>query len=465
MRRPAIALLLLSSPAFAQTVVAPGQLARVRRNFEPRPGDSPLRCEVTPIAPAPNFAFRFQAGYIFHVPQSQYSGSTRGWSVFTAITPEGAPGETAYLEARYALSDAASVALNFDIQGVYFLGVGRYSVESVVRDDRNRICRKQWQIAVQPSRADRAVPSALPPNAVRQFSPVDLPDTHHPDRAAPMRLSVLLNAAAFSERRTVIRPSDRAVLIGALTALLEHLPATVVRVVVFSLEQQREIFRGDGFAPPDVSQVADAIVALEQATVDIHVLQRPLGHVDFLTALIAHEVDAPVPADTVVFLGPMSRYGNKISKDTIPPPAEGRPRFFYVRYDGPPRRAVPTAIEVVPTPTPDTSTGNRTGDTASASGGGSSSSSSSGSPPPPRPSSPPGGGTGGGGPMGGGGGTGGGGGRGGRGARNGPPPMLPPAERLSDIITEAMARLKGRTLAVHSPAELAKAIRKIEGQR
>jgi hypothetical protein len=38
-------------------------------------------------------------------------------------------------------------------------------------------------------------------------------------------------------------------------------------------------------------------------------------------------------------------------------------------------------------------------------------------------------------------------------------------EGQSDIISEAVARLQGRTLPIHTPAELAKAIRKIEGQR
>jgi hypothetical protein len=33
------------------------------------------------------------------------------------------------------------------------------------------------------------------------------------------------------------------------------------------------------------------------------------------------------------------------------------------------------------------------------------------------------------------------------------------------MIAEAVSRLKGKTLAIHSPSDLAKAIRKIEGKR
>jgi hypothetical protein len=433
MRRLAIALLLLTAPASAQFALDPGQLARVRRNFEPRPGDAPLRCDVTPLAPALNFAFRFQAGYTFHVPESQYPGATRGWSVLTAITPEDTAGEATYFLARTPLSSASRVDANFDIGGLYFLGVGRYSVESTLRDDRNRVCRKQWQIVVQPSHANRAVRSALPPDAVRQFSALNLPDIQHPDRAPPMRLSILLNAAAFSARRTVLRPYDRTVLLGALTALIEHLPTTSVRVTVFSLEQQREVFRSDRFAPPDLYKMADAIAALQLATVDVHVLQKPRGHVDFLAGLIGRELNSPDPADTVIFLGPTSRYGDRIAKESLPAPAGAGPRFFYVRYESPRRPPLPASFE-------DAST-----DLGSAS-------SPSPLPSAPRPTFP----------QGSGGGGRGGGGRSSRGSLSpGPPPM----EGQADIITAAVTRLKGKTLTIHSPVELARAIRKIERKR
>jgi hypothetical protein len=44
-------------------------------------------------------------------------------------------------------------------------------------------------------------------------------------------------------------------------------------------------------------------------------------------------------------------------------------------------------------------------------------------------------------------------------------PAPAPGESQTDIINAAMSRLKGRTLVIHSPAELARAIRRIEGAR
>ena len=503
MRWTALVVLLWTAPASAQTAVGPGQVTRLLHDFEPNPGDQPLRCEVTTLGPILNFAFRFEAGYTLHVPFSQYRDTVDGWRVLTTITPEDGNRQRTFLLARYQPSEVTKTELNFDIAGVYLLGVGRYSVEAALRDDRNRVCRKQWEVVVKPGRGDR-VPSAMPPDSVRALSVLSWPDTRHPDQAPPLHLSLLLNAAAFSTRTTTMRAIDRQVLLSALTGMLEHLPTTSVRLVVFSLEQQREFFRSDDFKLAALDKVVEAINALQLATVDFHVLQKPLGHVDFLSDLVNRELRAPAPSDTVVFLGPPSRYGNRIPESALSKPVSAKPRFFYVQYQGPRRLPFPTAppdssspqlgppggrsgglssdagpdagsldttAQSADTPhplhPPSTGSGssngnsNTNGSSSNSNGnGGTSSSSGSGSGSGSGSSSGSGSGSG----SGGGSGMGGGGHMGGRNPGGGFPPIPPPAERQTDIISEAMARLKGKTLAVHSPADLAQAIRKIEGR-
>lgn len=463
MRCAALAVLLLAGPACAQTVVAAAGLAGVLDDFATHAGDTALRCEVTPFHPVLSFAFRFQAGYTFHVPfqvpfqvpQDQYAVPTPGWRVLTKITPADGNRAPTFLLADYQPANVSQAESNFDIRGIYFLGVGRYSVESALRDGRNRICRKEWQVEVKAPPGVNAGRSALPPGAVRAFSVLSGPDSRTPDDTAPVRLSVLLNAAAFSTRRTALRPPERLVLLNALTALLERVPARSVRLVVFSLEQQQEVFRNENFDLSALDKVAAALDALQLAAVDVHVLQKPMGHVELLTGLVRQELRAPSAADTVVFLGPMSRYGNKISELALEKPGGAKPRFFYVQYQGPRRPAVPTGgISLGPFPgggPPQTGTGTASDPAAAG--------------PPP---STGGGGMGSGGGMGGGGtGTGragGGGGRGGGRGGRGMGPNPAPGEGGSDIISLAVSRLKGKTLVVHSPTDLAKAIRKIEGR-
>jgi hypothetical protein len=211
-----------------------------------------------------------------------------------------------------------------------------------------------------------------------------------------MRLAVLLNAAAASPRRTTIGSVDRERILDALTALLEHLPTTSVRVVVFSLEQQKEVLRLDGFKPSDMNQIAGAIAALPQATIDVKVLKNPLGHVDFLAGMIRREIEAPDPADTIVFLGPTSRYWDKVPKDALSREGQSHARVFYVRYERWVRAYMEPADPAHPRQHVAEIGGSR-----------------------------------------------------------GQP----------DIISKAVAQLNGRTMIVHTPAELAAAIRKIEEKR
>src|ERR1017187_2066185 len=91
MRRAAVVLLLSAATISAQVPVATDEVARIRSALAPRAGEQPLSCEVTPLAALPNFAFLFEAGYVFHVPQAQYSESDGDWVVFTSIHPDGHP--------------------------------------------------------------------------------------------------------------------------------------------------------------------------------------------------------------------------------------------------------------------------------------------------------------------------------------------------------------------------------------
>ena len=180
------------------------------------------------------------------------------------------------------------------------------------------------------------------------------------------------------------------------------------------------------------------MATLQQATVDVHVLQKPLGHVDFMVGLIAGELNASHPADTIVFLGPTSRYGNKIPEGALPAPAHAGPRFFYIRYESPRRLTAPEDIATVDL----SPVGSRSGGTSSGAG----------APSPPAGSAPH--------PLG----SANSGGAG-RGVHPAPPSVALPPAGQSDIITAAVDRLEGKTLTIRTPADLAKAIRKIERAR
>ena len=87
-------------------------------------------------------------------------------------------------------------------------------------------------------------------------------------------------------RRRALQASDIVVLASSLSALLERVPARSVRVVVFNLDQQRELLRRDPFADGDVDHVIEALSEVQLATVNYEVLRNAGGGVALLAGLV-----------------------------------------------------------------------------------------------------------------------------------------------------------------------------------
>jgi hypothetical protein len=141
---------------------------------------------------------------------------------------------------------------------------------------------------------------------------------------------MLMSAAPVGPRRVQLGGYDRVLLLSSLASLLERLPLRSVRLVVFSLDQQREVYRNEDFSPADFDAVAHSLSQLELGTVDYDVLQNRRGHVDLLSDLIGEAVKSDA-ADAVLFVGPKPRHYDKVGRSMLPG-STGQPPFFYVQF-------------------------------------------------------------------------------------------------------------------------------------
>ena len=347
MRPLAIALLLASAGA-AQVIVDPARFGSIVKALERQADEKPLRCEVTPIRPSLNFSFRFQAGYVVRVPMNQYSGPGHGWAMVTKITPEGGQ-PPVYLASRVRLPPIPKTKVDIEVGGGYLLGEGRYDVNWTLLDDTGRVCRSSWRVDARLGRRERQVKLAMPRDTVADFTLRGRSDRKRgADDAAPIRLTVLLNAAPLFPLRTRLRASDRVILLGLLSSLLERVPARSVRLVVFNLDQQKTLLRQDAFAPDALGRVAQALNSTELGLVDYHVLQNPHGHVDLLAGLMNLELRAEAPSDVVVFLGPETRYVDKLPPAALEYPTGAAPQFFNFQFKAYTRRgpSLPDSISL-----------------------------------------------------------------------------------------------------------------------
>ena len=239
-----------------------------------------------------------------------------------------------YLGRSVKLPDIPKTKSASESGGVYVLGAGRYAVDWVLVDESNRVCRAHWSVDAKPGSGERGLKLGMDPSTVagvtfRRWSAQG-------DTAADVRpirrLTVLLHAAPIFPHSTRFRARDRGFLLTSLASLLDSLPARSVRLVVFNLDQQRELIRQDILTPEAFDPVAQSMNNLELGLVDYRVLQNQRGHLGLLAGLVNQELSAAEPSDAVVFLGPPARFSDKLPETMIEGHSGVAPQFFYLEY-------------------------------------------------------------------------------------------------------------------------------------
>jgi hypothetical protein len=238
-----------------------------------------------------------------------------------------------YLVDRQRLPQIPKTNVELRFGGNYLGGEGSYDVTWMMVDDRQRVCRKSWRVDVRRGRGERNVKVAMPEHAVWDVSlrGAILAPAPNPDDASAVRLTILLNAAPLFQRRTRLRGGDVGTLISSVTSLLERLPTRGVRLVVFNLEQQKELYRNPDFKLANMPAVAAAMNAIDLSTVDYKVLQNRRGHVDLLADIVNQEIQAETPSDLVLVIGPTSKFIDRVPASLLRAPVGPAPKFVNVQ--------------------------------------------------------------------------------------------------------------------------------------
>jgi hypothetical protein len=359
--KSALFVLLLITPAFlahAQSLVGASDARLVSKYLDQETLNAePLKCEVKPFDPFLDFAFRFDVGYIVLCPLKEFDGKESTVLAFVRVTPAG--GTPVVLGEVYrlrALSDAMRARTNIeklkqrvDFSGAFAAGEGRYVVEVLVVDKgTNRMCRKRWSVGVARKRREREVPLSVSERSV--VPTTYLPWTGQFDAGGrALRVTVLLDAAPIYPFAAKLRAWDRSFLLSTLSSVIAQIDCQSVRLVAFNLEQQKEIYREDHFDESGFDKLAHAMRSLELSTISYQTLQNREGSLDVLARLANLERTDTDPSDLVIFVGPQSRFYQKVPQGFLQPATGGNPQFFYLEYVPPRLRGAefPDSVEYV----------------------------------------------------------------------------------------------------------------------
>ena len=306
---------------------------------------------VEPIAPILLYSVpEIAVGYTFSLPLAQYGASLpeHGWSVVAGFTPLGGD-QTTYVSGHVPLPSSADSAHG---RRTYWIGMGTYSVRWAMFDDRGDVCRQEWNITVggwPPPVANRPHQPVGPPNVALMQSRLT-PQEIDPRTRALLAVSKISLATPGGTVRTpsyegspgqdaarritllVHAPSDRSAQLAVLDAvesIRRQLPAKVLRLVAFSLEQGREILRQGAF---DAGALEEAFATLNYRAVDVGEFQKqPMLRPDeLLNSLVRREAGESARADAVLFVGIPSLVRPDSGPFTIVT-MKGAPPLYYVQ--------------------------------------------------------------------------------------------------------------------------------------
>jgi hypothetical protein len=300
MTRPFAIPFALAAVACAQTLVEPERTAEIRQAFD-QPAGGALRCEISPVKPVLTFAFRFQAGYQLRFPLSQFSGPGHRISVHVRITPEGRP--PLFLTTAKVLPEVPDVKADAVEDGVFEIGEGAYAVDLLVLDNDHRSCRSSWRLQVHRNGSEQEILTTTP--ALTVTEPGAAATAQSPNKAPDIaRLTILLNAAPMSPNRPKLQEEDIEPLTSSVASILRQWPARSVRLIAFSLPQRSIVFRNDKFNAAQIEELGQRLQNMELGAVDYHTLAKAGKPLDLLATLLSDELGGATSADAVLILGP-----------------------------------------------------------------------------------------------------------------------------------------------------------------
>ncbi|MBV8898467.1 MAG: hypothetical protein JO051_18265 [Acidobacteriaceae bacterium] len=335
----ALFLALMSVSASGQFRVAPEQSARLDFALTESLGRQTLACNAESTRPFLDFAFRFEIGYQVHCPLKEFGGVESTIAAYTRVQPVDGGTASWFIESYRVpgIPDEVRSRINLlrehsDIQfgGVIASGEGEYAVDLVLVDRRHRLFHTNWRTKVAAHGAEMKAPLSMHANTVAALGPPDWPRTVSGRNLG--RVTVMVDAAPIHAGSTRLRSWDGAFLVEALSSVLTLLPSNSVRVVAFNLDQQQEVFQADDFSVRETQRLTDALDQLELSKISYQALEQAQESCRLLMDLLEREIHREKPTDAIILLGPANRLSDRIPAEFVADRGAGAPPIFYLKY-------------------------------------------------------------------------------------------------------------------------------------
>lgn len=327
-----IAAMLRAQPPLAES---PAALQReVDRLFSQRNGPS-LACEAYKYPARLSYDFRYWSGIDFEIEMGQFLPLQEGERVWMLlrVTPQGRPAryftQLRHLPSPKRIPPGTNLKkISLQLGGGVYLGEGSYRIEAMLIDDKERRCRRDWNVTAKPV----AQPLRIDPLTAeggrgrRPSPPLGEPKEH---------IAAVLTLDSLAPRRNAARLNgwELATLTGSLFSLMDSRPDAEFSLDVIHTESRRVLYSTARFDARSVEPVMRALRDLDLGTIDFQGLQKG-ARANFFAEFVDQQREKWARRDAVVFLGPAWRWGEKLP-ETLRRKQEGLPRLAYLAFSPP----------------------------------------------------------------------------------------------------------------------------------
>jgi hypothetical protein len=278
-------------------------------------------CQVTADKPSLGFDLRFHSAYRVSLPIKVLADAGGWFQVAMRVTPLAEAEEPVYLMRRYAIPEVhAGAKGEVLLSGGFNLGPGRYRLDWMMSDARQRVCSSHWDLEAKPGRGERDLPLTLGPNKVADWKKDASDDVSQVNRdlTHPLRVKILLSLTPADPRRSIVKPEDAKVLFSMLRSIAGQPGIARFTVVAFNLREQKIVYRQENADRVDFVALRRTLQSPTAGTIDFHLLDDPQSETHFVTRLLTDQLGAQADSpDAVVIVGPKVRLDRKVPLESL----------------------------------------------------------------------------------------------------------------------------------------------------
>src|SRR5260370_386334 len=280
-----------------------------------------LSCQVTSDKPSLGFDLRFHSDYHAAIPVNVVADAGGWLEVVMRVVPASGAEPPTYLANRFAIPISPPGSKGEVLaSGGFDLGPGRYRVDWIMSDARERVCSAHWNLDARLGSGKEDLPLTLGTNQI-----VDLArpaSANGPlikrEFARTLQVKILLNLSPAKPQESIVRAEDAAVLLSILRGLADQPRIVLSTVVAFNLRGQKIVYRQEHTDQVDFLALEKAAQSPASAPVDLRVFRDAQSDLHFVTRLLTQELGAQADSpDAVILVGPKVSLDRKVPLDSL----------------------------------------------------------------------------------------------------------------------------------------------------